>query len=592
MEPPILANEENKSVSSPGSGNLAKLGLATLAVGVLCATIAVDSYGQATPPSPQPHGAPWFTEITKSVNLDFHHENGGRGKRYMPEMMAGGVALFDADNDGDLDLYLTNGHRGLPNFDDPGPDQNRFYRQGADGRFEDATQESGLGDRGYGMGVAIGDFDNDGDVDVYVTNLGTDRLFRNRGDGTFEDITASSGAGVDGWSASACFLDYDRDGFLDIYVSRYVRWQAEKRCYGPDGRDTFCGPLAFAPVTDVLLHNNGNATFTDVSESAGISKAKAAGLGVVCEDLSGDGWVDVYVANDAYANQLWINQHDGTFVDDAMITGSAYDLNGCPEAGMGVVAGDFDRDGDPDLFMTHLEGETNTFYRNLGGAIGFDDATSLAGLGTSSYRYTGFGTAAFDVELDGDLDLVVANGRVKRNDLIKGARPAAPWDVLAEPNLFYTNDGAGRFALDMHLAAPFCSPVEISRGLATGDLDADGDIDLVVTNLRGPARVFRNDAPRRGSWLIVRAVDPRLRRDAIGARITLVLDAQRLVRTITRAFSYLSSSDPRAHFGVKSGTTPVRIEVDWPDGMREHFPAPKLNALVTLTRGTGKRHDQ
>ncbi len=562
----------------------------TLTACLFCAAFAGVNLGQAAPPSP--NATAWFTEVTHELKLDFKHENGGRGKQYLPEIMAGGVALFDADNDGDLDIYLTNGHRGFPKIEEPGAEQNRFYRQGADGRFEDVTKTSGLGDRGYGMGVATGDFDNDGDVDVYVTNLGTDRLYRNRGDGTFEDITSSAGAGVDGWSASACFFDYDRDSFLDIYVSRYVRWSAEHTCYSPDGRETFCGPRSFNPAADVLLHNNGNATFTDVSESAGISKTKAAGLGVVCEDLNGDGWADVYVANDAYANCFWTNQHDGTFVDDAIMTGSAYDLNGRPEAGMGVVAGDLDRDGDTDLFMTHLTGETNTLYKNLGGTMGFDDATSVVGLATSSVRYTGFGTAALDAELDGDLDLVVGNGRVSRNNRIDGARPATPWDVFAEPNLFYTNNGSGRFALECGSALPFCAPVEITRGLATGDLDADGDIDLVVTNLRGPARVYRNTAPRRGSWLMVRAIDPRLHRDAIGARITLVLDSQRLVRTITRAFSYLSSSDPRAHFGVPAGGKPLRIEVDWPDGLREYFPAPKLNALVNLTRGTGKQHDQ
>ncbi len=530
----------------------------------------------------------WFTEITPDVGLDFVYENGATGKLLLPEIMGFGLALFDYDGDGDLDVYVVNGHRAFPEAD-RGKATNRLFRQESSGRFVDVTDASGLGDHGYGMGVAIGDMDNDGRPDVYVSNFGPDRLYRNLGGGTFEDITSRAGITVSRWSASACFFDYDADGFLDLFVSRYLKWHADKKCFSPDGRPTYCGPLAFPPDHDVLLHNNGDGTFADVSESATIAKVAAPGLGVACEDFDGDGRQDVYVTNDAFANHLWINQGGGVFRDEALELGVAFNQNGMPEAGMGVVAADFDGNGHVDLFMTHLGEESNTLYRNLGGAMGFNDVTGKAGLSWSSIPYTGFGTVALDVELDGDLDLVVVNGRVKRGALLPGAGVPPPWDVLAEPNLFYLNDGTGRFSPAGEPGAALCRPIEISRGLAAGDLDADGDMDLVMTNIAGPVRIYRNDTPRRGSWMMVRALDPRLRRDAIGARVTLVAGPRRWVKTIGRASSYMSSRDVRAHFGLGDIDRVDRLEVDWPDGLREHFPNPKVNNVVVLTRGTGNR---
>ncbi|MCH7839218.1 MAG: VCBS repeat-containing protein [Planctomycetes bacterium] len=349
------------------------------------------------PPAETQAAKLWLTEITAEVGLDFVHESGARGELLFPEIMIGGVALFDSDGDGDLDIYLTNGHRAFPEHDvDPGT-TNKLYVQGPGGKFVDFTAESGLGDAGYGIGVAIGDVDNDGDADVFVGNLGPDRLYRNRGDGTFEDVTSTSGMVIDGWSASACFFDYDADGFLDLYVTRYVDWRRGKKCFAPDGRRTYCGPNGFRPLHDVLMRNNGDGTFTDVSEQAGMASVAAPGLGVVCQDLNGDGRPDIYVANDQSANHLWINQGDGTFREEALEFGLAYNTSGAPEAGMGIVAADFDNDQDTDLFLTHLAEETNTFYRNLGGAIGFSDATGETGLGWSSVPYTGFGVVAVDL---------------------------------------------------------------------------------------------------------------------------------------------------------------------------------------------------
>jgi len=529
-----------------------------------------------------------FTDITSEVNLAFVHENGADGSLLMPEIMASGVALLDYDGDGDLDVYFTNGQFGLGGATTTKRAVNKLFRQERDGRFVDVTDRSGLGDTGYGMGVAIGDIDNDGDVDVYLANLGADQLYRNRGDGTFENITQEATIHVDGWSSSAAFFDYDRDGFLDLYVTGYVLWRADKECFSETGAPEYCGPKSFPPIHDTLLHNNGDGTFSDVSERAGMSAIDAAGLGVVCDDWNDDGWPDIYVANDAYANQLWINQQDGTFHDDALLRGAAFNLNGLPEAGMGVVSGDFDNDGDLDLFMTHLDRETNTLYRNDGRA-GFADATGTSGLAFSSVAYTGFGVAAFDVELDGDLDIFVVNGRVYHEQILPGTRLPAPWNRIAQPNLFYLNDGKGRFETAIGIASAACAPVEISRGLAVGDLDSDGDLDMIVTNIKSPARVYRNDATRSGHWLLVRAIDPRLQRDAIGARISVCDGDGCLIRTISAGSSYQSAGDTRAHFGLGRISKIDHVEVRWPDGLQEKFFGLSLDSFVVLQRGTGKR---
>ena len=298
---------------------------------------------------------------------------------------------------------------------------NRMFRQDETGRFVDVTEHSGLGDGGYGMGVAVADFDNDGLDDVYVTNDGPDRLYRNLGDGRFADVTEQAGIDVPGWSASAAFLDYDVDGFLDLFVTQYVDYDGSLECRGDAGRPEYCGPKESPPLHDVLLHNNGAGTFSDVSVASGIAMARAAGLGVACDDFNGDGRVDIYVTNDAYANHLWINRGDGTFSEQAVLFGAAYNFNGQAEAGMGIVSADFDHDGNVDLFMTHLVSESNTFYRNLGEGRGFTDESGQSGLAATSMVFTGFGTVALDADLDGDLDLAIVNG----GPLGRQSRPAA-----------------------------------------------------------------------------------------------------------------------------------------------------------------------
>ncbi len=560
------------------------------------ATVLLLSAGSCDAPSGHPaapSGAPpraarqWFTEHTARSGLDFAYQSGATGRLYLPEIMGAGAALFDYDNDGDLDLYLTNGYADPAGGGPAGGMKDRLYRNESDGAFIDVTDESGLGDPGYGMGVAVGDFDNDGNADLYVTNFGPDRLYRNRGDGTFEDVTERAGIDVPGWSASAAFFDYDRDGDLDLYVTQYVLFDRQRRCFDHAGRPDYCGPKAFSPVPDVLLRNDGG-TFTDVSAAAGIDTVACAGLGVVCEDFDEDGWPDVYVANDAYPNQLWLNRRDGTFADVATELGAAYNMHGQAEAGMGVIAEDLDNDGACDLFITHLAAETNTFYRSMGPGAAFADLSGPSGLGPPSMAFTGFGTCAFDADLDGDLDVAVVNGRVNRMDPLPASVVGPPWDRLAEPKQLYVNEGKARFRLLGDEARAFCAPAEVSRALAMGDLDNDGDVDLVVTNIESKARIFYNDAPRAGRWLTISAIDPRLKREAIGARVTVLSGAAMQSRTVRRAFSYLSSSDPRVHFGLGEVDQVTAVYVRWPDGLREGFSVGCVDCAVELRRGEGE----
>ncbi len=536
-----------------------------------------------------------FVDATDSWNVRFTHDSGAGGELLFPEMMGGGVAVFDADADGDLDLYFVSGAPRLGRSGAPGDSVNRLFLQGADGLYVDATDDSGLGDPGFGTGVAIGDVNNDGHEDVFVANFGPDRLFLGQGDGTFVDVTdtagiAATGEADDDWSTSAAFCDVDRDGHLDLYVVRYVVFDRNVRCTDKAGRREYCGPDNFVDRTDVLLHNRGDGTFRDISSQAGIDVVTGAGLGIVCVDLDDDGWPDIYVANDGDPNQLWINQGVGadggvTFIDDALIMGSSVNASGLEEAGMGVVAADFDNDLDFDLFLTHLRDETNTFYRNLGSGLGFEDQTTQVGLAAESTPYTGFGTAPVDIDLDGDLDLIIANGRVKQGEPLTEALPA-PWNVYAEPNLLYLNDGDS-FHLANEAAAAFASAIEVSRGLATGDLDGDGDLDLVLSNIESPARLYRAEPPR-AHWLLVDTIDPRLNRRAIGARVTVSSGELHQVRTVQGAMGYLSASDPRAHFGLGGLGSPVTVVVRWPDGLEETFEDIAVDQAIVLRRGEGQ----
>lgn len=543
-----------------------------------------NSEGQTNHSSPEP----FFVEITELVQLNFVHNPVVDSCYYMPESIGSGGAFLDYDNDGDLDIYLVNtAWRGAAGATDR-PWENRLFRQDSGMRFVDVTESSGLGDAGYGMGVAVGDIDNDGDVDVYVTNDGPDALYRNDGDGTFANITQSAGIDNPVWGCSATFLDYDLDGFLDIYVANYVWNNTTVTCTDRAGRPDYCGPAGFAGIPDKLYHNTGDGTFTDVSQSSGVGRGAGKGLGVISADFNGDDHPDIYVSNDGEVNELWINQRDGTFRDEALLRGVALNGMGQSEGSMGIAMGDIDGDENIDLFITHFRGESNTLYHYVG-AAGFQDETSSAGLASVSLHHTGFGTGFFDYDHDGDLDLALVNGRVTRGVFLVKKGTSGYWDDYAEPNLLFENIGSGQFHDVSGRGGRFSSRIENSRGLAFGDVDNDGDVDLLVMNEGGRARLYRNDVPDQGHWLMVRAMDPALRRDAIGAVITVVAGGGRSSRQVTPGYGFLSSHDPRVHFGLDSAALVDEIEVIWPGGIREVFPAVSADRGITLEKGQGIR---
>ena len=527
----------------------------------------------------------YFTEITDEVGLDFVHDPGTEGKYWAPEVMGSGGAFLDMDGGGDLDIFLVQGGP-LPESTSAKRLPSRLFRQNDDGTFTDVTQASGLGDTGYGTGVAVGDIDNDGLVDVYVANYGPDALYRNQGGGKFENVTKPAGIQDDAWFASAAFCDYDADGFLDLYVARYVIHDATKACVTGDGAPDYCSPQSFKYERDTLYHNSGDGTFEDVTRGAGIFGVEAPGLGILCADFTGDHRLDFYIANDGEANQLWVNLGEGKFEDQAFFMGAALNAMGRPEASMGIALGDADGDGDLDMFMTHLVNQTNTLYLN-DGMFGFEDVSAARGLGAPSLKYTGFGAVFFDFDHDGDLDIAIVNGRVDKNPPHPGAKLGDHWNVYAEPNFLLENDGSGKFTDVSDKAGAFASQVEISRGLVMGDIDEDGDLDMMITNTAGQARLFLNDAPKKGNWLVIRAFDADERRDAHGALVTVTAGGKDYVRTAGPSYSYLTSNDPRVHFGIVADSV-ERIHVRWPDGSAEIFDGGAVNRHVRVEKGKGK----
>jgi hypothetical protein len=523
-----------------------------------------------------------MTEITAEVNLDFIHDPAVDGTYYMPESIGSGGAFLDYDNDGDLDIYLLNGqHR-----DDTKSLKNHLFRQEANGTFFDVSEISGLGDRGYGMGVAVGDIDNDGYVDVYISNAGPDALYRNNGDGSFSNITTTSGIHNPDWGISVTFLDYNLDNYLDIFIANYVDFDTSVICTDRVGKQDYCGPQGFKGYADRLFRNNGDLTFTDVSQEAGIADQPSAGLGVLSADFNNDSYPDIYVSNDRKFNHLWLNQKDGTFKDHAFMLGAAINGLGMAEASMGITLGDTDNDGDFDLFLTHFRGETNTFFRNSGD-IGFQDETTPAALAVISLPFTGFGTGFFDYDHDGDLDLAIVNGRVIRGPVLTNQTPVDYWDHYAEPNLFFENTGQGRFTNISTSVSSFTERVENSRALIFGDIDNDGDVDFLVTNEGGQARLYRNDKEKSGGWLVVRAIDPILNRDMYCAKITVYTDYGTFIRLINAGYSFCSSNDPRAHFGLGDSQYIEKIRIDWPGGRSDIYTDIKLNQTIVLHKSSG-----
>ena len=563
-----------------------------------------------------PTNEAWFTDRTAAAGIDFVHFNGGSGEFYVSEVLGPGGAMLDVDNDGDLDIYLVQGQMlGRGNTPDPAalppsarPLTDRLYRNDldvrADGtrilRFTDITEESGLDVRSYGMGVAAGDIDNDGWVDLYRTRLGPNQLFRNNGDGTFTDVSAETGTADPGWSLSASFTDVDRDGWLDLYVGNYVDHrvdQPQPECFTLNGERDYCGPKAYAPVPDRLYRNRGDGTFADVTAEAGVAREYGSALGVAAADIDGDGWVDIYVANDGEPNQLWINQQDGSFRNGALLAGAALNGSGRTEGSMGVDAGDFDNDGDDDLFMTHLTRETNTLYINDGSGL-FEDRTVTTGLGAPSVAYTGFGTGWFDFDNDGWLDLLIVNGAVQANHqrfaintLDLSAEVGKPLP-LHQPNQLFRNLGNRRFEEVTRRAGRVFELSEVSRGAAFGDVDNDGDQDVLITNNNGPARLLINEVGHRNRWLGLRLVGGAGRRDMLGARVGVFRNAgPPLWRRARADGSYASANDPRVLVGLGAAATVQRVRVIWPSGREEDWTDIPVNRWLTLEEGTGENRE-
>jgi hypothetical protein len=553
--------------------------------------------GGPEPPAAAPEAPAWLADATAELGLHFVHNAGPLGHYFLPELVGSGAALFDFTADGRLKyLYLL--HNGGPKGK-----KNQLFQQQPDGRFKDVSAGSGLDIAGYNMGVAIGDVNNDGFPDVLVTQYGGIKLFLNDGQGHFLDVTRESELNNPYWGTSASFFDYNRDGWLDLVVVNYLEYDPAWPCTSPGGARDYCAPKVFKGTVTKLFRNLGRQNwpdragaparpplvgFADVTVPAGLARAPGPGLGVVCADFTGDGWPDIFVANDGAPNHLWVNQKDGTFKEEALVRGLAYDGMGQAQAGMGVAVGDVDGDALLDLYVTHLTDEKNTLWKQGPRPGLFHDATAAAGLTGLGWRATGFGTLMGDFDQDGALDIAVVNGRVARGTATPNPELGPHWSQYSERNQLFANEGSGRFR-DVSLRNPaFCGTPNVARGLARGDIDGDGSLDLLVTTVGGPARIYRNIAPDRGHWLLVRALDPTLHRDAYGAVVTVRAGGRRWVRLINPADSFLCSSDPRAHFGLGNAGHVDPIEVAWPDGSHETFAGGAADRLRVLRRGEGQ----
>ena len=542
--------------------------------------VLLGSCGSSGPSAPRETDPPFV--LAESIGLEFRHTAGEPGTFRIPDITGSGVALFDYDNDGDLDVYALQNSETAQ-----GPLGNRLFRNdlkpGGALRFEDVTEAAGVGDRGHAMGVAAADYDNDGDVDLYVTNLGSNVLYNNRGDGTFENVTDKAGVDDSRWTTSASFFDYDRDGLLDLFAASYVHFvDNAQKCFGESGERDYCGPLVYEPVPDKLWRNLGGGRFEDVSKKAGIDAAYGSGLGVVTGDFSGDGWPDVYVANDGRANQFWVNNRDGTFAESSMMSAVAYNADGKAEAGMGVTAGDPDNDGDLDFFVSHLRTETNTFYENVGDGM-FRDSTNNIGLGLSSTSSTGFGTQWFDYDNDGLLDIFVANGAVTVEEDLRGR----PYPYQQRNQLFH-NEGPKGFRDVSAEAGTAFELREVSRGAAFGDIDLDGDIDIVILNNNGPLQLLLNQASSDNAWLEVSLVGTQDNRQGLGAMVAVEDDQGRTVwRQVQTDGSFCSASSARTHFGLGEAGAVRRVTVHWPKGPAGTWDGVPIRQLIELKQGTG-----
>jgi hypothetical protein len=562
---------------------------------------------QDSSPAPSGHApspaveSEWFVDRAEATGLDFVHVNGMSGRFYQPEISGSGAALFDYDNDGDLDVWLVQG-----GTLEPGPrptaaaaDAGRLYRNDLevrpDGtrtlRFTDVTTSSGIVARGYGQGVAAGDIDNDGWIDLYLTGFRRNQMFRNNGNGTFSDVSVASGTDSPAtWGVSAAFVDVDRDGWLDLFVGNYLTYSIEthRRCVMESGREDYCAPATYAPQRDRFYRNRGNGKFADATTEAGMARTFGPALGVSTADLNGDGWIDIFVANDQRENVLWINRGNGTFDNRALASGVALDGSGVAKADMGVDAGDFDNDGDEDVITTVLAREGSTLYVNDGTGR-FEDRSMASGVGVASRPYTGWGVAWIDVDNDTWLDVLAVNGLVKQDlDALSAGNPF-PYQ---QRNQLLRNLGNGRFEDVTDRAGKIFASKAVGRGAAFGDVDNDGDVDVLVANSGGPARLLINGIGNRNHWLGLRLVGNAggkdAPRDMLGARVAIIRqDGPILWRRVRADGSYASANDPRVLAGLGTSTTAPRVRVIWPSGRIEEWSTLPIDHYTTLMEGRG-----
>ena len=526
-----------------------------------------------------------FTDITRELKIDFRQENSATSSKYLVETMGGGVALLDYDNDGRLDIFFVNGAY-IPDPMPEGklPDKsdkkywNRLFHQNRDGTFTDVTEKAGLSgmpQNYYGMGVAVGDYDNDGFEDIYVTGYAGNTLYHNNGDGTFTDVTSKAGVAGGGWSASAGFFDYNNDGKLDLFVTRYIDWSFKTNRYCGEqkpGLRAYCHPDNYDGITNILYHNNGDGTFTDVSVKAGIANPNGKGLGVSFADYDGDGFTDIFVANDSVQCFLYHNNGNGTFTEVGLVAGVGYNEDGKTFAGMGTDFSDFDNDGLPDIIVTDLSNERYMLFHNDGGGT-FRDITNRSGLGSATLAFSGWSTHFFDYDNDGWKDLFVAQSHVM--DTIEKTSPNLRY---LEPPLLLRNEAG-------HLAK--VAPGDAfqkswaGRGAAFGDIDNDGDIDIVVSNVGQNAYVLRNDGGNRNNWIAIEATGKKSNRDGIGARIKIVsASGVSQSYTLNTAVGYLSASDKRVIAGLDDDTTAKLVEIRWPSGIVQKFENVKARQVL------------
>jgi enediyne biosynthesis protein E4 len=550
-----------------------------------------------------------FVDVTRSSGIRFLHHNSATPNKYLIETMGGGVALLDYDNDGWLDVFFTNGARikdgqrdGEP-LDKSSPEYwDRLFRNNRDGTFTDVTEKAGVRGRGYGMGVAVADYDNDGDEDLLVTGYNGGSLYRNNGGGTFTDITAKAGINIQGqsghpdqlgqlgWMTSAGFFDYDNDGRLDMFICRYLQWDfavgsvfcGDNR---PGGRG-YCHPDKFKPVSNLLFKNNGDGTFTDVSEASGVGASAGKALGVAFNDYNNDGWVDIFVANDSHPQFLFKNNGDGTFAETGLVAGVGYSEDGKTFAGMGADFADIDDDGWADIVATALPYEYYAFFKNRGrnkGKSGFQYLSLDSGLGEITRLYGGWGMRIFDYDNDGAKDIFFANSHVMDN--IARTQPHLSYEQRL---LLVTFDGSRFTNVSPTSGEVFTSP-SASRGAAFGDLDNDGDIDIVVASCNGPARLLRNDGGNANHWIAVELRGVRASRDGVGAKIILTRQSgRRQYGIVSTAGSYLSANDRRVYFGLGNDSAIRQIRIEWPGGAVQEIVAPKSDQILRVEgRGAG-----